>query len=72
MVWVLEKKVASTSVVWPLFILTIHFLGKHQMFFQGFLWAGDSSNSGVLGQRAHELGRPAHLFPGHWYRDSTR
>lgn len=63
----LEKRVASTSVVWPVYVLTIQLLGKHQMFLEPALpWVlrgpGDSSDSRLLGQRARDLGRSVDLL----------
>jgi hypothetical protein len=52
----LEERVASTSAVWPVYVLTMHWLGKHQMFLMPALprilrWAVDGNNSKVLGRR---------------------
>lgn len=52
----LEKRVASISVVWPVYIPTIPLFGKHQMFLTPALpWilrrAVDGNRSKLLGQR---------------------
>lgn len=52
----LEKRVASTPVVWPVYIPTISLLGKHQMILMPALpWilrrTVDDNSSTFLGQR---------------------